>query len=392
MSLVTAQPQRSRPDAPVRVAIIGTARRSDYLYGPILKALPGAELVAVWGRSPASARRLGESLAVPHYTDLARLIREQAPEAGVVSVTYGANGEVGLMAVEHGLNVLLETPIAHRLSEADAIIAAARQRGLKVEVAEQFHRRPLEAIKLELLASGLFGRVYTSFNDFAGHGYHGVSVMRSYLGWDAKPVRVSGAVRDYPLAAHHSRLQGTSGPRQETQEHGIIEFEDGRLGLYHWTNVAYDSALRWWRSSRFLAERGMGVTIGLGLEVHEQVSLLAPGGEAPRVVTLERQFERNDGGALVAMVAHTGDPALPIIRWDNPFRPAVQGHGVQWHDDEIAVAGCVMSLLEAVRSGGEPSYGALQARLDQELTLAIRASSRSGQPVTLPLDPAAQTD
>ncbi|MFN8451526.1 MAG: hypothetical protein U0521_23810 [Anaerolineae bacterium] len=47
-------------------------------------------------------------------------------------------------------------------------------------MAEQFHRRPLEQIKLRLLASGLFGQVYSSFNDFAGHGYHGVSVMRSY--------------------------------------------------------------------------------------------------------------------------------------------------------------------------------------------------------------------
>jgi hypothetical protein len=35
------------------------------------------------------------------------------------------------MAVEHGLHVLRETPIAHKLSEADAIIAAAAQRGLK---------------------------------------------------------------------------------------------------------------------------------------------------------------------------------------------------------------------------------------------------------------------
>jgi NAD(P)-dependent dehydrogenase (short-subunit alcohol dehydrogenase family) len=52
------------------------------------------------------------------------LVRETAPHIGIVSVNYGANGVVGLMAVEAGLNVLLETPIAHKLSEADAIIAA----------------------------------------------------------------------------------------------------------------------------------------------------------------------------------------------------------------------------------------------------------------------------
>lgn len=307
-------------------------------------------------------------------------------------MAYAANGEVGLMAVEQGLHVLLETPIAHKLSEADAIIAAAAARGLKIEVAEQFHRRPLEQIKLALLASGLFGRVHTAFNDFAGHGYHGVSVMRSYLGFEAKPVQVMGLVRDYPLTPHWSRLAGTRGARTETQEHGLIEFEGGQVGIFHWTNVGYDSALRWWRSSRFLAEKGMGLTVGVGLEVQEQLSLLAPGGEAPHVITLERRWERNDGGALVEMVAHTGDPAQPLVRWQNPFRPAKKGHGVQWHDDEIGVAGCLLSLVEAIRNDQEPSYGPQQARLDQEIIVALRQSSLAGgQPVALPLDPARQT-
>lgn len=377
---------------PLRVAIIGTARRSDYLYGPLVQALPDdVELVGVWGRRAEAAQQLGERLHVPWYTDMDRLMRQQAPEIGIVSVAYSANGEVGLMAVEAGLHVLLETPIAHKLSEADAIIAAAQRRGRKIEVAEQFHRRPLEQIKLTLIRSGLFGRVHTSFNDFAGHGYHGVSVLRSYLGFDARPVQVTGAVRNYPLAAHWSRLAATRGERTETQEHGLIAFEGGQLGVYHWTSVGYDSAVRWWRSSRFLAERGMGITVGVNLEVQEWLSLIAPGGEAPRFITLERRWERNDGGALVAMVAHTGDPDLPIVTWENPFRPVVQGHGVQWHDDEIGVAGCLLSLVAAVRSGGEPTYGAQQARLDQELTLAIRLSSlQGGAPIALPLDPAAQ--
>jgi predicted dehydrogenase len=303
----------------IRVAIIGTGKRSFAFYGPVIKQLQGVRLVSVWGRSRDSAQRLGESLDVPSYTDLDQLIRETSPQIGVVSVNYGANGQVGLMAVEHGLHVLLETPIAHKLSEADAIIEAARQRNLKIEIAEQFYRRPLEQIKLALLASGLFGRVHTSFNDFAGHGYHGISVMRSYLGFDARPVQVVGALRDYPLEAYYSRLAGNYVPRNETQEHGIIEFDDGRLGIFHWTSVAYDSPIRWWRSSRFLAEKGMGITVGAGLDVEEKLALLAPGGEAPRFITLERRWERNDGGALEAIIAHTGDPDLPIIRWDNPF-------------------------------------------------------------------------
>jgi len=378
---------------PVRVAIVGTAKRSDYLYGPLIRALPDeVELVSVWGRHVDSVERLGKSLGVPAYADMDKLMRETAPEIGVVSVNYHANGQVGLMAVQAGLHVMLETPIAHKLSQADAIIAAAQERGLKIEIAEQFHRRPLEQIKLKLIASGLFGRVHTAFNDFAGHGYHGVSVLRSYLGFNARPIQVTGSVRQYDLAPHWARLSGTRGARTETQEHGTIEFESGQVGIFHWTDVAYDSALRWWRSSRFLAEKGMGITVGVGLDVDERLSLISPGGEAPRFITIERRWERIDGGALVAMVAHTGDPDLPIVQWDNPFRPAMQGHGAQWHDDEIGVAGCLLSLVEAVRNGTVPTYGPSQGRLDQELILALRMSSLAGgQPVRLPLDPSAQT-
>jgi hypothetical protein len=130
----------------------------------------------------------------------------------------------------------------------------------------------------------------------------------------------------------------------------------------------------------------MGVTVGVGLDVEERLTLLAPGGEAPRFITIERRWERVDGGALQAIVAHTGDPDLPIVRWDCPFLPSRQGHGPQWHDDEIGVAGCIMSLVDAVRLHTAPTYGPHQARLDQEITLAIRQSSAAGgAPVSLPL-------
>jgi len=363
----------------LRVAIIGTAPRVIHMYAPILRGLPEeVEVVAVWGRSQESAARVGGVLGVPWYLDIDKLMRETAPDVGIVAVSYHANGQVGLMAVEAGLHVLLETPIAHDLVEADAIIAAAAQRGRIIEVAEQFHRRPLEQIKLKLIESGLFGRVHASFSDFAGHGYHGVSVMRSYLGFDALPIRVTGAVKQYPLAPHWSRLGGTTDARTETQEHGMIEFSGGQMGLFHWTDVGYDSALRWWRSSRFLAEKGMGITISRGLEVQEWLTLLTPDGEAPAFITLERRWDRVDGGRLEAMVAHTGDPYLPLVRWDNPFK-------AQWHDDEIGVAGCVMSLINAVRTGSAPTYGAEQARLDQALILAIRQSAAAGgNPIDLP--------
>ena len=91
---------------------------------------------------------------------------------------------------------------------------------------------------------------------------------------------------------------------------------------------------------------------------------------------------------LALILVHTGRPEQPLIRWSNPFAPQLQGDGRQWHDDEIGVAGCIDSLVRAVREDAEPSYGAQQGRLDQELICALRKSSAAaGAPVRLPLDP-----
>jgi len=187
-----------------------------------------------------------------------------------------------------------------------------------------------------------------------------ISVTRSYLGFDAKPVRVVGSVHDYPLAAHFARNSGNRGTRTETQEHGLIEFEDGQLGVFHWTSVAYDSPLRWWRSSRFLAEKRHG-HYNRRRAGHTRTTILLTPTVRLRLITIERRWERVDGGALEAIVAHTGDANQPLVRWDNPFVPAHQGHGPQWHDDEIGVASCIMSLVDAVRNNTEPSYALRRA-------------------------------
>jgi len=52
----------------------------------------------------------------------------------------------------------------------------------------------------------------------------------------------------------------------------------------------------------------------------------------------------------------------------------------------IAVADCLMSLVHAIQEDTSPEYGASQARLDQELTLAmLKSANQAGARVELPL-------
>lgn len=354
----------------IRFAIVGTSKRSEYLYGPLLNILSAdAEPCAVWGRSEAGARRLGDKLRVPWFTDLEKLQRQVQPDAAVVSVRTAANGEVGLRVVELGLDALLETPIAVDLAVADLIIKRAAEQKVWVEVAEQYYRRPMEQLKGALIKAGVFGRVLVAHNECMGHGYHGVSLIRSYIGFDTPVASVSATFATFPVAPHHAWIDGKLSPRDEEWQHGVIRFADSRLGIFEWSSIAYDSSLRWSRSTKFFAEKGMAIG--------DYLTVLTDDGAEPWRIEVTRRFH-NVGGveALSELVANTD----PEVVWVNPFR-------AHWMDDElIATAGALASLIRAIRDNQPPEYGAAQARLDQEVTLAMEESARrGGEPISLPL-------
>jgi predicted dehydrogenase len=354
----------------IRFVIVGTGKRSDYLYAPLLKILKEeVEFVGVWGRIEVKAREFGEKYHVPWFTDLEKMRNELEADAAIVSVANRANGEVGRCIVDLGLHALLETPIANSLEDADAIISGAKNNNLKVEVAEQYYRRPVERLKRKLIDANVFGRVLVAHNDFMGHGYHGMSLIRSYIGFDEPVVAVSGTASKFTVDPHYSWISQKTEKRDEKWQHATIQFASGALGFFNWSSLAYDSALRWQRSTRFFAERGMACD--------DRLTILTSDRKDPLPIEIKRYFH-NVGGmeTLTELVALTS----PEIVWRNPFR-------AYYMDDEmIAVADCLMSLVQAIREDKPPEYGALQARLDQELTLAMQESANhAGATIQLPL-------
>jgi predicted dehydrogenase len=354
----------------IRFAIIGTGKRSDTLYAPLLNILKeDVEFVGVWGRSEDKARELGEKHHVPWFIDLDLMRNELEVDAAIVTVANPANGEIGRRVIELGLHALLETPIANSLDDADAIIAGAETNNLKVEVAEQYYRRPMERLKRKLIDADVFGQILVAYNDFMGHGYHGVSLIRSYIGFDIPVISVNGITTKLTVAPHYSWISQTNGSRDEEWEHASLRFANGALGFYNWTSISYDSALRWQRSMRFFAERGMAND--------DRLTTLTSNGKDPQPIGIKRYFH-NVGGmeTLTELVALTS----PEIVWRNPFQ-------AYYMDDEmIAVADCLMSLVNAIRKNKLPEYGPLQARLDQEVTLAMYESAKdSGASVRLPI-------
>ena len=86
------------------------------------------------------------------------------------------------------------------------MIESAKQHGTKIEVNENYYRVPSERIKREMILAGVFGKINVAYNEFRGHGYHGIGLIRSYVGFDNEPLRVFGVPKELhsagaPLAA-----------------------------------------------------------------------------------------------------------------------------------------------------------------------------------------------
>jgi predicted dehydrogenase len=125
--------------APLPIGVVGVGALGRH-HARHLATLPEARLVGVCDTDAARARDVASELGTRGFTELDELLA--LVEAVTVAVPTPAHAEVGLQALEHGVAVLMEKPLAVTLEEADALIAAARGRGLQLQVGhiERYNR------------------------------------------------------------------------------------------------------------------------------------------------------------------------------------------------------------------------------------------------------------
>lgn len=350
---------------PLRVAVFGTGERVEHYYAPILKALrPELDWVGVWGRNPERVKTLADRLDVRGFLDMDKMVSETDPDILLLCIHNHYNGPLGVRLAEYERALFLETPIANQIEHADRIIQLSREKKFPVEIAEQFHRRPAEELKRALIRNGIFGRVHLATNDFVGHRYHGVSLIRSYIGFDRAVVKVTALGPRFPLNIFLG--PGKTPPVQEEWELALLEFDNGALGLFMFTNIAYESNLRWLRSVRFYAEKGLGC--------NEDLTVVPPGTNRQEFIRVEKKWRDVQGRPVLQSVTAQTRPATV---WTNPYadRPL--------HDEEqTATALCLRSLINAVAEDKPVEYGPEQARRDQAVADAILTSiQKRGEPV-----------
>ena len=112
-----------------RVGVIG-AGSLGFHHARILRSVPGAEMAGIYDSDPQRAAAVSAELGVRAFTSREALL--EAVDAAVIAVPTTAHAEVALAALDAGVHLLIEKPIATTVQEADQIVAAAQRAGVVV--------------------------------------------------------------------------------------------------------------------------------------------------------------------------------------------------------------------------------------------------------------------
>lgn len=350
---------------PVRLGIVGTGSRLQTFLRVAHRIPNHLQISGVVSRSAERAAQVAAESGVRAYSSLEDLLAADRPDAVVATVPWAATPGVIRDAVRLGVHVLAETPPAPTVEELRELWADVGDNPL-VQVAEQYLLMPGHAARLALARSGLVGDV-TSVQVSSSHGYHVTSMIRHLLGVGFAPATVTAHAFRTPLAnpLGPQGWTGDAAPEKLTTTLAVLDFGDGRMGLYDFTENQWWNPLR----SRRIVVRGT-----LGEIVDDSVVRLV---DATTVLesTITRRSTGRDmdlQGFDLDHVSHEG-----TVLWRNPW------YGARLSEDELAIAEILTREGAYARGEGPAPYPLADACQDHLLALAIEESAASGAPVTV---------
>ncbi|HLW68572.1 MAG TPA: Gfo/Idh/MocA family oxidoreductase [Gemmataceae bacterium] len=357
---------------PVRTAVIGCGKIGK-THAEALRTLSCAELVAVCDADARRAEAFAAQFGGRPFSDTEAMLREVHPEAVVIATPHPLHAAPAVRAMEMGIHVLVEKPLAANLRDCDAMLSAARKHGVKLGVISQ--RRFYEPV-LRMKAAIEAGKI--------GRPMLGVFIMYSWRDaayyqsdpWRGKWDTEGGGVLVNQSPHMLDLLQWFMGPIDEISgawaniNHPGIEVEDTAVATIRFQSGGLGSIVT-----------SVSQQPGIYTKVHIHGSNGASIG-----------VETDRGATFIAGVSAIGEPALNDI-WTIPgeehllaefqaedrarFRqgdPVVRYHGLQIQD-----------FLQAIREDRPPRVTGEDGRVVVEMFTAIYRSHKEGRPVKLPI-------
>ena len=302
--------------------------------------------------------------SIKRYTDYKQMIEENEITLISIATESGIHAEIALYCIDHGINLIIEKPMAMSMADAEEIIRRSDEKGVKVSachqnrfnIAIQELRRALEAGRFGRLSHGSIHvrwnrneNYYTQApwrGTWAQDGgclmnqcIHGIDLLRWMMGDEVE--EVYGVTKQQ----FHDYL--------ECEDIGmaVVKFKNGAVGTIEGTTNVYPRNLE--ETLYIFGESG---TVKIGGTSTNNIDVWNFADEGA-------EDEKNKG-----LQEATSN---------------VYGNG---HTSLFA------DVMDAIKNDRKPYVDAVAGRNALEMILAIYQSAATGKPVKLPLQGVASTD
>lgn len=220
-----------------------------------IASVPGAKLVAVLSSDAKKAAEFAAQYGGTPYTNLETFLADPALQVVNICVPSGEHARYGIPVAQAGKHIMVEKPLEITLENADRLIAACHEAGVKLAVISQRRFEPDIQRLRQALDSGLFGPLisadvfikwyrtqeYYDSADWRGtyrldgggalmnQGVHYVDVLQ----WLAGPVKSIRALTR--TAAHNIEVEDLA--------LALLTFENGAVGLLEASTAHYPGLL-----------------------------------------------------------------------------------------------------------------------------------------------------
>ena len=213
----------------MKVAVIGVGAMGRN-HARVYSELPDVELVAVSDSEKTLVDATAEKHNIRAYANYREMLEKGKPEAVSIAVPTAMHEEVGLAAIDAGVHVLMEKPIAATVEEGRRLIEKAHTMKKQLMVGHIVRFNPAMQVLKQKLMAGELGRIFQIFCRRAGPfparirdvgvvidlAPHDIDTMRYLAG--TEPTRVYAETEQRIHTDHEDLLWGT------------LRFADGVVG------------------------------------------------------------------------------------------------------------------------------------------------------------------
>lgn len=307
---------------------------------------------------------LNREESIHRYTDYREMIEKEQPELVGIATESGIHAQIALYCIDHGVNVIIEKPMAMSIEDANEIIRCSEEKGVKVSachqnrfnVAVQQMRKALETGRFGKLSHGSIHVRWNRNQDYYDQAkwrgtwaqdggalmnqcIHGIDLLRWMMGGEID--EVYGVTRQQ----FHHYLEA------EDIGMAVVKFKNGAVATIEGTTNVYPKNLE--ETLYLFGENG---TVKLGGKSTNNIDVWDFADET-------EEDSKNKGLEEVTSNVYGN------------------GHTSLYTD-----------VIDAIKNDRKPYVDAYAGKNALELVLAIYKSQKEGRPVKLPLDHFASID